>query len=231
MASTQRTGSTALATALHASKVTRQTHEWFGQGSFDKEIRHLLPEFQELPATLPDLKRYVQAIRGIDAGSGLPVSLMLHMYQFDLLRDLGVTRLEELFGNCLYIYTYRGDVYYQAVSLHIAIQTQQWMSSQDRRAEPRYDYEKIDWLVNWISHDCEAWLAYFRQNGITPFYAAYERFAEGPRAATQLVLDWLGVPEQGIGTTPLQRQATELNTEFYRRYLAECGTRRMSKDP
>ncbi|MHA7775142.1 Stf0 family sulfotransferase [Roseibium sp. M-1] len=230
-ASTQRTGSTALATTLSASNVTRQTYEWFGQGTFDKTIRHIMPDFHALPATVEDLKRYVQAIRDTDANSGLPVSLMLHLYQFDLLRDLGVTRLEELFGNCLYIYNYRGDLYYQAVSLHIAIETQQWVSSQERRAEPSYDFEKIDRLVNWISQDCESWLAYFRENGITPFHAAYERFAENPRAATQLLLDWLGVPGQNIGLTSLQRQATELNAEFYHRYLVECGTRRNRQNP
>ncbi|MEE4014847.1 Stf0 family sulfotransferase [Roseibium sp. FZY0029] len=229
-ASTQRTGSTALATTLSASNVTRQTYEWFGHGTFDKVIRHFMPEFHELPETKTDLQRYVQAIRDTDAASGLPVSLMLHMYQFDFLRDLGLTRLEELFGNCLYVYNYRGDVYYQAVSLHIAIQTQQWVSSQERRAEPRYDFEKIDGLVNWISQDCENWLTYFRENSIVPFYAAYERFAQNPRAATQLLLDWLGLPDQRIGTTPLQRQATQLNGEFYHRYLAECGTRRLSQN-
>jgi trehalose 2-sulfotransferase len=230
-ASTQRTGSTALATTLSASKVTRQSYEWFGQGHFDKKIRHFLPEFHDLPATAEELKRYVRAIRDFDAGSGLPVSLMLHNYQFDLLRELGVRKLEELFGDCLYVYNLRGDIYYQAVSLHIAIQTQQWVSAQERIAEPSYDFESIDRLVNWISQDCESWLAYFRQNGIVPFHAAYERFARDPHAATQLLLDWLGMPFQAIETTSLQRQASGLNTDFYHRYLAECGTRRASRDP
>lgn len=231
-ASTQRTGSTALATTLSASNASRQTYEWFDPTSFNAMIRSRLDGFDALPATAPELERYVSAIRDCDAESGLPVSLMLHMYQFDELRGLGLDRLEDLFGRCVYVYNYRADIYYQAVSLHIAQQTQQWVSFHDRQGEPHYDFDNIHGLVSWIVRDCEKWLAYFRENNIVPFYAPYERFAEDPHLATQRLLDWLGLPGCTIGTTSLERQATALNTDYVRRYIADIGKRRVTgEDP
>ncbi|GAA1710372.1 Stf0 family sulphotransferase [Isoptericola hypogeus] len=118
----------------------------------------------------------------------------------------------------------RDDKVAQAVSFVIARQTKSWISFQEVRHEPMYDFEGIAKGVRTFEKQEAAWDAWFAERGITPHVVVYEEMLADPARTVTDVCARLGVPAPATlpdpGTT---RQATATNAEWRARYLEESG--------
>ena len=128
-----------------------------------------------------------------------------------------------LFPNLHYIHMRRDDTLRQAVSWVRAIQTNQWASSHDARAEPVFDRGGIAFYVEEIHKQDAAWERYFAERGITPHVVMYEALVATPDDIVRKVLEFLGVAgPQPIPSDPieLERQADALTDEWVERYAS-----------
>lgn len=154
--------------------------------------------------------------------------------------------MSSIFPGLRHIWLTRRNKVRQAVSWWLAFQTRVWAvrSEKDERAMlqvyqatrntnepqkkvPRYDFEKIDSLVQEIVRREAWWQDYFSEGGIRPLSVVYEDFADSYEGMTLELLKYLGVdapPTAGPGHRILQKQAGALTEEWVQRYLEEKKT-------
>lgn len=128
-----------------------------------------------------------------------------------------------LFPNLHHIYMRRADTLRQAVSWVRAIQTNQWASSHDARAEPVFDRAGIAFYVEAIRKQDAAWERYFTERAIRPHVVTYEALVDAPDDTVREVLEFLGVPgphPTASGPIELERQADALTEEWVERYAS-----------
>ena len=137
--------------------------------------------------------------------------------------------LAAIFPNVHYIYVFRRDKVRQAISLHRAVQTQQWALFDDAPrspvVQPAFDFAAIEqYRQNILSHET-AWQRFFDRCDVTPFTLVYEEFVLTYEATTQTILDYLNIPMPSdlfFGPRHLRRQADNLTEEWLRRYYEEA---------
>lgn len=154
--------------------------------------------------------------------------------------------MSSIFPGLRHVWLTRRNKVRQAVSWWLAFQTKVWAvrSRKDERAmlqvlqaardtggrrgkAPRYDFEKIDSLVQEIVRREAWWQDYFSEGGVRPYTVVYEEFADSPEEITSELLRRLGVDARragGSGDRLLQKQAGALAEEWVRRYLEEKQT-------
>jgi LPS sulfotransferase NodH len=151
-----------------------------------------------------------------------------------------------MFPNLRHVWLTRRNKVRQAVSWWVAFQTKVWAvrSEKDERAMlqvfrevrnisetrkqvPRYDFQKIDSLVQEIVRREAWWQGYFSEGEIKPFSVVYEDFADSYEAVTRGLLQYLGRDSPrtaGSDKRILQKQSNEITEEWVQRYLEEKKT-------
>lgn len=115
----------------------------------------------------------------------------------------------------------RRDRLAQAISLALARQTRSWMSIQEKRVEPQYDERKIAHALAILQRDTEAWNRWFAAADVQPLQVYYEDLVADPLAVLNTILRAFGLePLTELPAVPTQRQASRVNEEWKRRYLA-----------
>jgi LPS sulfotransferase NodH len=105
-----------------------------------------------------------------------------------------------------------------------------WITRNDqvRQAEqqPRYDFELIDNLHRLVLEGEAGWRAHFDDCGVEPLRVVYEDLVDDYEGTAVRVLGFLGLsPLKPAleGERTMVRQATALNDEWARRYVAESA--------
>jgi len=103
-----------------------------------------------------------------------------------------------------FIHLERRDLVGQAISLHRAIQTQQWTAREAAMAEPVFDGARIESLLAHIVRAQARWRYYFARNNLPVLSLIYEDVVASPQRAVDQVADLIGLEE-----TPRINQADE----------------------
>jgi LPS sulfotransferase NodH len=128
-----------------------------------------------------------------------------------------------LFPALRHIHMRREDVVRQAVSWVRALQTNQWASSHEARADPHFDRGQIDFYLDVIRTEDAAWERYFAERKVVAHRVLYERLVEEPVDTLRAVLDFLELPADAAVTPApleLEQQADALNDEWVARYAS-----------
>lgn len=146
--------------------------------------------------------------------------------QFDQVADfVGLNRLESFFPSPLkYVFIQRSDKTRQAVSLARAEQTDQWMSGQDSRREPQYNYFQIRSCLREIKLQEKGWETYFMERGIQPHRVNYEQLAANPEPVILAALAYLEIPLPATFQMPaprIQKQADHLSEDWVARFARD----------
>ncbi|HEY9290410.1 MAG TPA: Stf0 family sulfotransferase [Microlunatus sp.] len=132
-------------------------------------------------------------------------------------------RLRRAFGPELrFVQLRRQDRLGQAVSWARAEQTAYWQQGNVAQAEPRFDADQIDELLQTIEEHNAAWRQWFAAAGVQPLMISYEDLIADPDGTIRGLLDQLGI-DAGPGiviTAPDRRQADAVNAEWVQRYRA-----------
>ncbi len=117
----------------------------------------------------------------------------------------------------------REDVLSQAISWLLAAQTGQWFSGTPRRAEPMYDRDALQKLIDEIDHQNEQWDGLFEGLGVRPLELEYDRdLRRDIGAAVSRVAAHLGVERSiHIELPNFNKQAGPINLAWRERFLAE----------
>jgi LPS sulfotransferase NodH len=134
-------------------------------------------------------------------------------------------RIDRMFAGLRLVYTTREDTLGQAISMSIALATEQWDSTCPAlpNAQPRYDFEQLSDLI-----------AMFRQSNIyarlvmeafgqTWHGVSYEQLTADMDATVRRVAAWLGLSSDGWTIPPprISKQASALSDAFRAQYLSD----------
>jgi LPS sulfotransferase NodH len=138
--------------------------------------------------------------------------------------------LSAVFPRLRYVWITRNDQVRQAVSWAVAAQTNIYSAAQlEHRIpeqQPRYDFELIDNLHRLVLEGEAGWRAHFDDCGVEPLRVVYEDLVDDYEGTAVRVLGFLGLsPLKPAleGERTMVRQATALNDEWARRYVAESA--------
>jgi len=134
------------------------------------------------------------------------------------------TRWAERLPNLRFIHLTRLDALGQAISHVRALQTWQWVAKAPARAEPVYDFNRIDSEMRRLLGAQARWAYWLARNGAPTLHLTYEQFIQAPRATVEAVGRFMGVEalrfDPNEPTVTIQRDA--LNEEWRARYLAQA---------
>lgn len=153
--------------------------------------------------------------------------------------------MQAVFPNLHYIWIKRLDKVRQAVSHAKARQTNEWkvtdnaLVSQHLARKPIFSYQQIDYMIQELEMQDNAWQRYFTENHIQPFIVVYEDFVRQYEETTIQILDYLNIPEiEEVTFAPrrMKKQADgesdqwvqfyyQLKTESKRHRLLSCANR------
>lgn len=133
--------------------------------------------------------------------------------------------LEPIFPSPQFIHLERRDRIRQAVSGLTAIQTGVFrivpsMGTQVAKAEPEYDFARIDSLVASSDYCHQHWRSFFEATGVSPISLTYEELISDYAGNIRRVLDGLG-SKASIAPIRMQRQSDSGNEAFILRYLRD----------
>lgn len=120
----------------------------------------------------------------------------------------------------------RNDVLAQAISWSIAVQTQQYRSTQPAMAAARYDGKLIFSLMQSLILLEADWTQFFARTGLAVLHLTYEDVERDPAQAVERVADWveLGEPVRlDPGAVDLRIQRNQQNEDWRERFRAEHG--------
>lgn len=146
------------------------------------------------------------------------------------LHGLAETRPPEVlaaaFPNVHYVWLTRRDKVRQGISYYRAMETKIWRSGDaldGARADPQFNYEAIDRMVQLSTWEDDAWRDFFRRYAIEPHVVTYEDLAATPTDVAQRVQRYLGISptlEVRDRIWQHQQQADALSEEWVERYHA-----------
>ena len=212
---TNRCGSNFLAAALASTgsvkpareylnhPMIRRRSERLGIVSFDGYLRQIAEEFTH---------------KGI-------LTLKAGLRQLYYLAKLGF--IGELLPNPRFVHIERNDVVAQAVSWVLAVQSGQWMSSQEAgEGRPQYDFEAIDDRVTAILEENAAFKAFLGRNGCPAEFVRYESLRRDPTGVIRDLTEALGLgqAEYHADRIKIESQSSDINAEWKMRYLDEVST-------
>lgn len=144
------------------------------------------------------------------------------MAQLLYLAKLGL--LDTVFKDARYIHIERSDLLAQAISFHIASQTQEWLYTQDSQAnneDVQYDEERLNSIIRGFSNDNRLFNLFFGLNGIQKYHVNYEHFCKNPARISLDVLDWLGVENFPFEQKRLtKKQTNDMKSKWREQFLA-----------
>ncbi len=215
VAGTPRSGSTALCRAMAATGLLGQPDEW----CFDVFFHRTFPDEIATPERL--LRHILE--KGVSPNGVAAVKLFAAHWQ-PLAAQI---RLSDWFPNVTWVWIRRRDLIAQAVSLHIALQSDAWTSAERARDVPlAYDHGVVEWAVADLIEQEASWAYFFAVNQITPVEVDYEE-VHRPAAAIARIAAAAGValPPDVPVEHELVVQRTARNADWKARFFAEVGER------
>ncbi len=231
-----RSGSWLLSEGLSRTSVAGNPREWFNPLEQQKWNALWRLEYEnnltaEAYVRLASLKsRTANGVSGVK----------LHYFQLDALHKITeqipsfaglspIAAMEKLLPNARYIWLQRRDKTRQAISLQLALGTNQWWSIADVKhvpdsqntSAPSFDPEAITgWRTILQEHD-RKWLSFFRSIAARPLIIQYEDLAADYASTIRKVVEWLEVPaakKLAIPPPRLQQQSSPLTESWLRQY-------------
>jgi LPS sulfotransferase NodH len=238
-----RTGSTLLAQALAATGRAGRPNEYF---DIHDENEHF---WLNSLSIADDSEYFGKAVRaGTTANGVFAIKLLWHQSPAILAKLRAAApplamppgaSLHQLLEARLgvpprYVWLRRRDKLAQAISYLRASKTGIWRSTDmaaGRAAapEPAFDFDLIAQYVR-VVHDFDLrWEAYFRENRLKVLMIVYENFVQAYERTVFDVLDFIGVPRDGITLPPprLQRQGDAASQDWQRQFVEIARKRGM----
>jgi trehalose 2-sulfotransferase len=243
--SNPRSGSWLLSDALTATKKAGDPREWFNPLERQRQ-RALWRMDHDSDMTAADYLR--AAARESMTANGVS-GIKLHFYQLEFLKQ-AVAHLDGMHGltpqHCLlrlfpgakYIWLRRRDKIRQAVSLQIAVETNQWrpqengISQKTRRL--RFEPEKIAHWETVLKRQDEGWARFFHEHRIAPEEIYYEALAADYPGSIRKTLEWIGVDGASaiqIAKSRLRPISGALNDDWTMRYAKHQQTKNLDAEP
>ena len=210
---TNRCGSNYLAELIASSGQLNPAEEVFNGETIAAHVRE---------QALASFSAYVDFLCRRLARSGFFFA-KLGLEQLLMLTETGL--LDEIGPRAKFILLERRDRLAQAISLLVAIQTQQWTSRQQRLVEDAalvYDRALLAAQQEKIMRETFAFYRFFASNGIAPKHLTYEDVLADPIGAVSDIDAWLGL--EALAARPDQvsiaRQESPIKTLWHRRFTA-----------
>ncbi len=158
------------------------------------------------------------------------LQLIQRLRELPEFRGVGAAELlQHWLPGARYIRLTRRDKVRQAVSCLKALQTDIWWETDTwvragraaPAAQPTFDLDAIDRLIQQIGQHEAAWQLLFETCGVQPLELAYEDLAHDHAAVARQVLDFLPLAVPGdlvIGQPRYKKQADELSEQWVRSY-------------
>jgi LPS sulfotransferase NodH len=147
------------------------------------------------------------------------------MSQFSAISDW--EDLSEVFAGKV-LFLRREDTIKQAISLYIAFESDQWVSSGKGGAKKvediQYDYAKIDGLINRINYFNSSIERVLKVMGGDYYNLTYERYLADPGEAISNIAEFFDLKKRRVfrsSNREYRPQSREKNRLFYERYVAE----------
>jgi LPS sulfotransferase NodH len=170
---------------------------------------------------------YLEHLKAHDAHGGVLCVKMLWIQMDACLRYADF--LPALAGGRI-ILLHRRDVIRQAISRYIAEQTNRWVADADNPVTPNvpYNFPAITVDVARMELHNALLRRFLLTHELEHLPVCYEEFAADPEAECERIFTFLGLAPDAtapVAPQPFVRQATSLNEEFYRCYLADERSR------
>lgn len=210
---TNRCGSNYLAELLASTGAVNRAEEVFNAETIAEHVR---------AQTLPSLSAYLDFLcRRLAVGGRFLAKIGLE--QLLMLTETGL--LDQIGPRAQFLLIERQDRLAQAISLLVAIQTQQWTSQQGRRRsddELLYDRGILAAQQELIAQQNFGFYRFFASNGIVPKHIAYEPLLAAPEATVAEIGAWMGLPglRAEPAALPIARQESPIKAAWRRRYEA-----------
>jgi len=213
IASTYRSGSTYLSTALWRTGVLGAPWEYF---NYESEMglmqaRLGVSEFDSYLEKLLPLRTSPNGVFGFKA----------HFHHFESARERSA-KFREMIAEAKFIYIDRRDKLAQAVSLAKALQERAWISlGSPHRPPVFYSFEFIQACLDEIKRQAEGWWRWFESSGRKPFLIVYEELVSDSDRSVDLLRHFLRVAgEDGVPVEiPLpEKQSDEVNADWVGRF-------------
>jgi LPS sulfotransferase NodH len=125
-----------------------------------------------------------------------------------------------------WVYLERRDLLGQAISDVRSAQTQQYRSTAEPKAAPRFDRAAIRETLVRLACEQARWKVYFARNALAPVHLVYEDIVADPQRAVDAVATLMDVHEPctvAPGEVTLQVQRDTLSDEWRERFLSLDG--------
>lgn len=213
IASSERSGSTYLATMLWATGLLGAPWEYL---NYDSEMKFMARRLQ--PTSVDDYFRRVVALR--TSANGV-FGLKAHFHHFAKVLEQCPSFLDRL-PSPRFVVIARRDRLGQAISLARAIQTGAWSSHAVVAREPAYDRGLIEQCLVKVKLQADGWTRWLADRAITPLGIDYEDLVAAPHTAFERVCAFIEPPMHGaadaIELPVVQRQRDDINVEWARRF-------------
>lgn len=228
VASTPRSGSTLLFSALHASGIGANEREALNPAFFPRHLTGLSHFWYQIgrpyTATARASRRSVRrALRTIAAESTMEDGTLTLKVMWSHLDSVLLSHGLDLdvFGvPIVWIRIRRVDLIQQAVSLSRAQQTNRWKSTRDESRTPLFDADHIAEQLEFLVEGNDRWDSYLDARGATPLQVTYEELDADYEGTMRRVFDFIGASDIAVAPPQLARQADQLNAEWIERFLA-----------
>lgn len=232
IAATQRSGSSLLFSALHASGVAGDPIEHLNPPHFAP----LLTRFDHIRLR-PKTRDYFRMKEAISQASSRSIRRALRRISAAHTLSDGTLVLKVMWDNYSFVFKQHGldfDVFdapitwirvrrndhvRQAVSYARAVQTDSWTHLAPERQQPVFDPEQIAELLAEIEYGDVEWDRYLSDLGDTPLQVTYEQLDAEYESTLRRVLDYIGASSASVPPPPIQRQADSINDEWVDQYL------------
>jgi len=210
---TNRCGSNHLADLIQSTGMFNQPEEFFN-------LEPILDQAAE--KDLQDMGAYLNHVSAT-YGKNSWFATKIGLWQLITLAHLGI--IEEILDRSRFLVIERRDKVSQAISMAVAMQTQQWTSKDfARRSEEdlAYDRELITQMLKNIETQTRGFFDFFLENEIVHALIAYEAILAAPQASIDSIGKWLAV--QGLKIDDcrlsLESQMSPLKRRWRVKYLA-----------
>ncbi len=224
--SSPRTGSTLLCTLMNQfgafgsaqeylsfTDVAPKTYTRFGMGSKDDYNK-------DVPQATKELIEKSASKHGI-------VSIKLHYSQYQGMLTKHNFDIFSFLPNPRFFYCTRGDTLKQAISWLKAQQTGQWYHTRRKQNEPRYDFEKLNHIIQRVHEERHSWETFFSANNILPHRVCFESLVKDKADTVKDIISYLGYNFNDDIYHQLQEiskpQTDHLNKDWYQRYVEDSG--------
>jgi len=173
--------------------------------------------------TLKNIYQYLIFLFRATLSAHNQFSIKLSVGQFVLLKNLDL--LSPLLKKLKVIHIYREDIVAQAVSHDIALQTNQWMSTQSAiKTDLDYRPTSIVNIASRIIFENSTLLFLFKLFEVNYFSLSYENLLRAQEVVLKDLSDFLGHATQiNYDMVDLKKQSSEVNDDFVKRFYLDVN--------